>query len=750
MKFSKTLRKKLRYQLVAGFVLACALMSIYVFAPNYHLSVDNRIRDFFFISRGQIPTTGNVVVIDIDERSLKELGQWPWPRKTVAKLNDNLASAGAGIIGYDVVFAEPDNSSPHKVLAEMGITDIDAPNYNEIYAKTVAQYPIINGYFFALEEDGVEPDGRAPSIPAIFIERNKPEHEFLIKAHRPVLNVPEIQDAAYSSGYFNTVPDDSGMVRSVPLLIKYDGSIYPALSFEMIRIATQARKVNIYYDDAGVRGIVSGDLEIPTDRFGRLYVNFRGGTKTFKYISAVDVINNTDAFNHDDVAGKFVLIGTSAAGLLDLRSMPFESAYPGVEIHANAIDNMLMGDFISRPAWADGAELVSIAAIIFVLSLIFTFTGATVSVLVLAVSVGGALVFFYHMLFQEGIILNVMFPISSIILTFMISIAISYLLESRQKEAIKGKFATKVSPAVMEELVKDPDSNVFAAMEKEITVFFSDVRNFTNISEAMGNPKNLIDFMNEYMDPMTDIIIESGGTIDKFIGDAIMAYWNAPSDVENHPDKAVIATLNQLHHVRILNKQMREDPRFAPVVEMADRLGKPIVDIGIGLNTGVAIVGEMGSTARADYTVIGDPINLGARLESLCKYYNSKCNLSNFTKAQLTGDYIYRFLDLVTVKGKTEPIEIWQIHDFDKGKDGIYLFEVSRERIQEELDSYHRAIDLYKAADFKQALDIFKEISAWEDKTNKNVYDMYIERCEHYIAEPPENFNGVFVHSTKG
>jgi adenylate cyclase len=257
--------------------------------------------------------------------------------------------------------------------------------------------------------------------------------------------------------------------------------------------------------------------------------------------------------------------------------------------------------------------------------------------------------------------------------------------------------------------------------------------------------------MNEYMDPMTDIIIKKDGTVDKFIGDAIMAYWNAPQDVKDHADKAVEATLEQLHALKPLNERIKKDERFINVVKMADALKKPIIDIGIGLNTGVAIVGEMGSTGRSDYTVIGDPVNLGSRLESLCKYYNSKCNISNFTKAKLKGKYIYRFLDLVTVKGKKEPVEIWQIHDFDKQMSlEESLFKVTRDRLDEELGLYHEAIALYKKAQFEKALKIFEEIEGWNDKTNINIYKIYIDRCKHYIEFPPKDFNGVFVHTTKG
>jgi len=233
-----------------------------------------------------------------------------------------------------------------------------------------------------------------------------------------------------------------------------------------------------------------------------------------------------------------------------------------------------------------------------------------------------------------------------------------------------------------------------------------------------------------------------------------MAYWNAPGNVPDHAERAVEATLRQLHTLDALNKKIRADKRFIDVVNMSDKNNIPIIDIGIGLNTGIAIAGEMGSSKRSDYTVIGDPINLGARLESLCKYYNSKFNISNFTKAKLIGNYIYRFLDLVTVKGKSEPIEIWQIIDYDRDtqseKTAHKLYNVSKEQLLKELALYDQAIKLYKDASFADALIIFTDINSWENKTNKNIYDIYIERCKHYIEVPPLNFNGVFVHTTKG
>jgi len=740
----------MKIHIFAGFMVALLTSILYIIMPEKFVALDNQLRDNMFLVRGSVPASNDIVIVDLDEKSLKQLGQWPWKRKDFAKVLQNLANAGAGIIGLDIVFAEYDNSNPVKVLKELGYDTNGVEDYEKMLAQTIASTPTILGYIFVLDaDDGVQSE-ESPSIPAIFIEKNKPEKEFVFEATRAILNVPIIQDNAYSSGFFNTFPDgDSGIIRSVPLIIKYDDSTYPSLSMEMVRIMTQANKVYINYDkNIGVQNIQSGDITIPTDSFGRMLVNFRGPSFSYQYISAADIYNGT--FKAEDVAEKFILIGTSAVGIMDLRATPYDSVYPGVEVHANAIDNMISGDFISKPSWVIAADIAQIFLIGLFMAILFGRLSAVMTLIVLVGIITLQLFFNYYMLFTQGIALNILFTIVILsILTYIVSMVLNYFLETKQKNMIKGKFASKVSASVMEDILKNSDSNTLDGDEREITVFFSDVRGFTNISEAMGNAKSLIRFMNEIMEPMTGIIIDEKGTVDKYIGDAIMAYWNAPLDVENHADRAVNASLRQLHALKELNEKLRNDPEFENVTKMSDDANVPIVDIGIGLNSGIAVVGEMGSTIRSDYTVIGDPINLGARLEALCKYYNSKLNISNFTKEMLTGDYIYRFLDLVTVKGKAEPIEIWQIHNFNK-ENAEPLFYESREKLLQELDSYHKAIALYKNAEFVKALNIFYELDALEYKSNIKIYGIYIERCEHYIEMPPKNFNGVFVHTTKG
>lgn len=712
--------KKLLLQLLVGLFTAITVATLYIKLPHAYTTIDDSMRDYLFRFRGHIPTTGNVIIIDIDEKSLAALGQWPWSRDKIAQILHNLTNAGVGIVGFDIVFAERDNSSPAKVLKELGMPTDNVPDYDKIFAQAVAETPTILGYTFLLERDNM-PLAPSPSVPVIFIEKGKGEAEFLLQPYRPILNIQMVQESAYSSGFFNMVPDDDGFVRSVPLAMKYDGSILPSLSLEMIRIASQQKKVSIVYDETGIAGFEMGERSIPTDRYGRIFVNYRGPGKTFPYLSAVDIYNNT--FDPAKVAGKFALIGTSASGLLDLRTIPFDSAYPGVESHANIIDNILVGDLISKPSWVSGVDITIIILLALLLSAVFAFTSALWS-LIIGIGTAAALLYAdYYMLFHKGTILSILFPMTALFMVFILSLVVSYFLETRQKELIKSKFARKVSPAVVEKLMESPDSMILDGQEREISIFFSDIRGFTTLSEAMGSPKRLVSLLNRYMTPMTDIIVRHSGTVDKFIGDAIMAYWNAPGDVAEHPDEAVAAAVEQIEALGALNAELAAE-------------GIPPIDIGIGINTGLATVGEMGSSGRADYTIIGDPVNLASRLEGLNKPYGSHIIISEFTKEKLTRPYIIRDLDLVRVKGKNEPVGIYQV--LGRG-------EPTAEQAQM-LTHYHEALALYRNSFFEQAKEHFEALEA---QIHDKLFGVYIERCQHFIDNPPENFDGVFTFTTK-
>ena len=715
--------KKFSIYFVLSLSLSIFLSAIYIFFPSLPDSLDNRLRDYLFTIRGELPHNQNVVIVDIDETSIKSLGQWPWSRDKLAKILENLTLANVGIVGLDIVFAEEDRTSPHKILQDLKIYKKDVPNYDLEFANIVENSPVILGYQFDLvKKDNA--NAKVPQIPAIFIEKDKPQDKsYLIEAYNTILNIPQIQDKAYSSGFFNNIPDDTGIIRSVPLIISYDDTIYPSLALEVIRVINDTQKVVVQYDENGISNIVLDDISIPTDRYGRMLINFRGPERSFKYISAIDIYNNS--FDKSEIDGKIVLIGTSAAGLFDLRATPFDSIFPGVEVHANIIDNILMQDFIYKASWLDGANILIIFVLSIIVVMLTTYTTFWANPIIFISFSTSYLFLVYNLLFDYGIVLNILFPIATVLIASIMTTLFDYFYNIKKEEAIKAKFASKVSKNVMDDILKNIDKNEFSAKSKEVTIFFSDIRGFTNISEKL-DAKELISFLNRYMQPMSEIIIKYQGTIDKFIGDAIMAYWNAPIDIKNHCDLALKASLEQLEVLEKLNVELQKE-------------NLPKIDIGIGLNTGTVIVGEMGSSLRSDYTVIGDTINLGSRVESLCKYYDSKLNISNFTKDKLQEKYIFRFLDLVKVKGKNEPVEIWQV--LGKGE--------ANESLKEELDLYHKAIEFYKNSDFINALEIFESLENNENKTNKNIYKIYITRCKEFIKTPPKNFDGVYEHTTK-
>lgn len=710
--------KKFTLYSFAAFLIALSLSISYLHPPKVFESFDNYLRDYLFLLRGEINESNNVVIVDIDEKSLQKLGQWPWSRDKVANLLEAIANAGAAVIGFDIVFAEEDNSSPYKIFKKFDISTNNIPNYDSQLSTIVTNTPTILGYQFQLEDEKYNRK-EVPSIPAVFIERNKElGKDHLINAKGAILNIPILQDNAYSSGFFNSIPDETGVIRSVPLIIRYDNQIFPSLALEIIRVTTGINKVYVNYSELGVSNISIGEFFIPTDRHGRLIINFRGGEKTFKYISAIDILKGK--IDRSQIEGKAVLIGTSAAGLHDIRAIPFDAVYPGVEVHANAIDNIITGDILTMPTWIEGANLFHIVILSFLIIYLTTYTPFWFNPAVLAGFVVFEILFLYHMLFHYSYILNIFYPIITIILASIVATFMDYLFGIKQEEAIKKKFASKVSKEVMDSLLLNLDNNKFEAKEKEITIFFSDIRSFTSISESMQSAKELIEYLNKYMDPMTEIITKEKGTVDKYMGDAIMAYWNAPGNVEDHQDRALSAAIKQIEYLKQLN-------------EILEKENKPHIDIGIGLNTGIATVGEMGSQRRSDYTVIGDPINLGSRLESLCKEYGAKIIISQYLKNGLKDKYILRVLDLVTVKGQTKPVEIYEVHGFGKAEG----------RLKEELDLFNNAVQLYRNSYFKEALEIFKEINSWEEKKNLKICTVYIDRCERYIKTPPKDFNGV-------
>lgn len=715
MRFSyKTLQFFFSTLIISG------LLYGYLYLPLSYQNIDDRLRDFMFLIRGEKPASSEVIIVDIDEKSLQQIGQWPWDRRTVSRMIQNLSDAKAGIIGLDIVFSEEDKTSPHRFGKNYQINQ-PFPNYDSELAETIKNTPTILGYVFNFDPDVHNKHATIPQIPAVFIEKNFQNEDFLITPNDILSNIPIIQTNAYSSGFINNVPDAAGIIRSVPLVMRYQETIFPSLGLELFRIASDAQQVTLEYSPTGIASIHLGELSIPTDRNGRLYLNHRGPGKTFHYISASDIVSGH--FDPNQIEGKFILVGTSAYGLMDLRSNPFDNIIPGIEIHATVIDNMLNGDMLIRPDWIELIEITMIISLTWIvfyllarlkpLTFIFIFSSGFFLLLYLN----------YYLLFVHHLILNLFFMILALTLSMFSILGMNFFFEHRQKEQVKKKFAQKVSAQVMDDLLTNEQSEILSTREVEVTIFFSDIRSFTTISETLGSPHKLVAFLNEYMTVMAEPIIQTHGTIDKFIGDAIMAYWNAPNQIQNHADMAVQSALSQLALRETLSQRLKTG------------FGVDL-DFGIGLNTGIVTVGDIGSQGRSDYTIIGDPVNLASRLEGLCKYYHVHLIISENTLSQLTEFYIIRELDQVRVKGKHESIRIFEV--LGNGTPSHSL--------QEELESFRYGLHEYYAGRFDIAIAIFEELF---QRYSHPLYSLYRERCTHLQTLNLERFDGIYEFHEK-
>jgi adenylate cyclase len=688
----------------------CIITFVYLNYSSFTSSFDNKLREFFFEYRGEIPTTNNVAIIDIDEKSINALGQWPFSRDYMAQVLVNLTNAQVGVIGMDIIFSEQDRSSPSNMAKILGIKGT-FQNNDVLLGEVIANTPTILGYFFTKER--VYKNNEAPSIPANFTSSMKKGNHFI---HSPgvVTNIPAIQSRAYSSGFFNAYSSDHGKITKMPLVLSYQDKIYPSLTLEMIRVASQSQNVKIIEDRFGIKGIQLNNLYIPTDANGFLSINFRGAKNSFKYFSFVDILDGN--FDPNDIAGKFVLIGTSAITLADLRAMVYDLAIPGVEIHANIIDNILQGDFLYQHASAIAIDTITIFCLTLILGAVYLLLNALAVIPIFLFVTGLLYSFYYYLLFSHGIIVDLFYPLVSILTTTIMAVLINYIKEQKQKDIIKNKFSKKVSGQVVEELLKNKEEN-FESSTKEVTVFFSDIRSFTKLSEKFQDPQKVISLLNTYMEPMVEKIIEQKGTIDKFIGDAIMAYWNAPQNVPNHEQRAVQTALHQIEALDDLNQQLKKE-------------FDTTLNIGIGIHTGKVTVGEMGSSGRSDYTIIGDNVNLASRIEGLTKYFDVAILVTQSVYDKLDDTIHTKKLCDVIVQGKENAITVYEVLTHN----------------QNIPTDYYTAVELYENQQFQQAKERFEQL---QQHTAYKIQELYINECEYYLNHPQKPFLKAFKLSHK-
>lgn len=760
----------------AGLFSTLIILCVNWYSPSYVKSfirsMDAQIQDMMFRIRGPINENERdkpfaAVIVDIDELSLDKLGQWPWPRYIIADLLKKINKCSPTAIGLDIVFAEPDKTSlkvylkrlnevlkagveipedvsfmePEEVrdiLSKILKSEITWPeealrnlDNDALLAKVVEETPcVVLGYSFSYKDDGLKEEDLVPYGAGTYIATRSPDamQESIFKQtglipYRPVINTVILDDAAEDrSGCFSTSFDETGKVREVPLLWEYSNNLYGSLALQMLRVGLGEPNAKVHYGKYGITSIEFRNKIIPTDMVGSLYANFRGPGRTFPYVPAAKVIAGD--FDKDIFKDKYVLIGTSAGGLLDLRVNPYDDAYPGVEVHATIIDNILYGDLISTPtqeARIVEQRLILLIGILLsaILSYLRPMVGLFFSIVIFSI------VFYvsYYMMFTENEILNISYILITLIFVFMTVTMFNYFFEGKQKRFIAGAFGTYLSPELVEQLVKNPDKLTLKGEEKELTVLFSDIRSFTSISEKL-TAEQLSQLLNEYLTPMSDIVMESKGYVDKFIGDAVMAFWGAPVDDEKHAVNAARASLKMISTLVELQKGW-------------DERGMPKIEIGIGLNSGIMSVGNMGSQSRFNYTVMGDNVNLGSRLEGLNKPYGTHIIISESTRTLIGEDFYCRLIDMVRVKGKQEPVKIFEL--IQEGQPSPEL--------KREVESFNEAFSLYQKKEFATAEKILTGLNG---DGGKVLYELYLERIENFkTTPPPQDWDGVYTFTTK-
>lgn len=706
-----------------------------------------------------------VRVIDIDEEALREVGQWPWSRVKLAELVEKLTAFGVSVIGFDMVFAEEDRASPRKILLQRNDVSSDVaealkalPDNEDIFANAIAKSRVVLGQVGLFEKT---PEREMPRKVGYGMISSDPDHLIMPWINRYeglVGNLGILEDSAAGIGLFSTRAGHGGSVRRIALIERIDDQIYPSLSLEMLRVALGGQ------DDYLLKGYKDGSggvesitvktanpkmrFKIPTDAQGRVYVYFAKYPTARRplYISAADVLSPDSQEDRQELSsllnGALVVIGTSAVGLKDIRQTPINDVMPGVEVHAQLLENVLSDTHLTRPDEVIMIEwvLIAIAGLAMIvliprLSAIWTFF-LTVSVIGLTVLAAA----YYYTEYQQ--LLDASYPSLALFSLFLLLGYLNYAKEEKQRKQVKNAFGHYVSPALLDELADNPEKLALGGETRNITVLFSDIRGFTTISERF-NAQELTRFINRFLTPMTNVIMEHGGTIDKYMGDAIMAFWNAPMEVDKHPHAACHAALEMQQAVKALNEYMRKEAEEAPEVIDGSRNRRHYmpIQVGVGLNTDDCCVGNMGSDQRFDYSALGDGVNLASRLEGQSKTYGVDIVIGDNTAQLVKDEFALIELDLLQVKGKTEPVRIFALMGDERLRE-----EESFRSMQAMVNDM---LKLYRQQRWKQAEEAAKGLmSKWPELC---VFaELICERIQNLRQfPPPKDWDGVAIATSK-
>jgi adenylate cyclase len=720
-------------------VLLAALVGLRVWDPPPLQSLRARTFDFYQTLKPRQAKLRPAVIVDIDEASLAALGQWPWPRTLLADLVAKLTKMGAAAIAFDIIFAEPDRMSP--AIAAESFRDLDAqtrarleklPSNDRVFADAIRRSGRVilgeSGHHEALPEKG-------PDMPPVGFAILGPDPgPYMMDFPGMVRNIPVLDQAAAGRGMLTIRAEPDGVVRRVPMVMKAHGRIIPALTLEMLRVVTHAGAIRIKSDAAGIESVAIPGLEIPTDRNGQLWVHF-GHYDPARYVSAKDVLQGK--VPPDRFRRRLVLIGTSAVGLRDIKTTPIDPAMSGVEIHAQVLESVLSKSTLVYPNFAPGAELAATVVVGLAIIALAPILGAFMMV-VLGGTAGAILAAGSWYFFSEHrMLIDASYPLLAIFLVYLTLIFINYFREQFQRRRIRTAFGQYLAAPLVEQLAHSHEKLVLGGEDRDMTIMFSDVRGFTTISEIYkDDPQGLTSLINHFLTPMTNAIIDHNGTIDKYIGDAIMAFWNAPLHDAAHEVNACEAALEMLARVEALNRQREQEAR-----EAGQRFIP--IKIGVGINTGHCVVGNMGSDLRFNYSVLGDSVNLASRLEGQSKTYGVPVILGSRTAQAAHDKFAVLELDMITVKGKTQPETIYTMF----GRADL----AASDRFRKVQRAFDEMLARYRARDFagaQKALELCRQVG--ESFGLQGLCDLYAARCATFVQDPPPtDWDGVFAFETK-
>jgi len=720
-------------------LVGLAALRIADFAPIEEL----RVRTFDSYQRfdPRVKTARPVTIIDIDEPSLKKLGQWPWPRTYIADMVINLANLGAVAIGFDVVFSEPDRLNPEVAAKTMRYLDDltrnklrELPSNDQILADAIRRTRVVLGEtgLDSVVSD-IDKDLPFTGFASRGEKADDPEPRFF-EFPGLLRNVPVLEKVAAGRGLVTIVPEPDGIIRRVPMVLLTQGQQMPSLSLEMLRVVSGTSTIITKYNAAGVKSIALRGIDIPTDSDGQFWVHFAHQDPSI-YVPATSVLDGTAPV--DKIKGKLVLSGTAAVALNDIKTTPAAKTMAGGEIHAQGLEAALTHAVLARPWYGIvielfGAVLLGLVVIIFAPNF-GPVTLVGVGALFATLLIGTSLYFYQH----HRLLVDFTYPLISTTSIYLTLVFSSFVREQRQRKQVRGQFAQYMSPVLVEQLAQAPEKLKLGGEERELTIMFSDVRGFTTISETYKNdPQGLTTLMNRFLTPLTNAILTRKGYIDKYMGDAIMAFWNAPLDDKQHEINACEAALDMLAKIDELNWIRKAE---------ADAGGHPYIpiNVGIGLNTGVGVVGNMGSDLKFNYSVLGDSVNLASRLEGQSKEYGFPIIAGSKTALAAKDKFAILELDFIMVKGKKEPEVIYAI----AGREDV----AHSGQFQRLRNLTIEMLAAYRGRDWEGALGAIERGRKSDDGLAlKLLYDLYETRIRNFQKHPPpESWNGAFALLTK-